>query len=286
MRLDLFKEQLAEAGKPLEPTGERSYLGLSGWHSCQRNLYHKAKGTPRKPIESRIYRIFKQGHDIEDQTVNLLKQVPNILIEEVDPETGKQFEVQFFGGHVKGHFDFRCRSEYYFGETTRKLGEIKSANDKNFKMYQKKGVQQTNETYYAQVQCYMHGTQDSEHWKDHALIQCLFIVFNKNTAELYIEIIDYNKLQAEHYIECFKNALQSQQAPEKYSDNPTFYMCRFCDFHEVCHGDKVVELEKIKQCKNIQPNMTSGNWFCTKTDCEFYKQPVRSLTDKCQSIKQ
>ena len=60
MRLDLFKEQVAEAGKPLQPTGERSYLGLSGWHDCQRNLYHKAKGTPRKPIESRIYRIFKQ----------------------------------------------------------------------------------------------------------------------------------------------------------------------------------------------------------------------------------
>jgi len=60
MRLDLFKEQVAEAGKPLQPTGERSYFGLSGYHTCSRNLYYKAKGTPRKPIESRIYRIFNK----------------------------------------------------------------------------------------------------------------------------------------------------------------------------------------------------------------------------------
>ena len=41
MYLEKLNKQIDEAGKPLQPTGERSYLGGSSYHPCERNLYYK-----------------------------------------------------------------------------------------------------------------------------------------------------------------------------------------------------------------------------------------------------
>ena len=284
--LKKLEKQIDEAGKPLQPTDDRSYFGASGHHPCERNLYYKAKGTPRKPIEARVYRIFQQGHDIEEQTINLLKLIPNLMVEEIDRETGRQFQVSFLGGHIKGHFDGRIRSEYYFSETSRKLLEIKSANDKNFKLFQSKGVRATNETYYAQSQIYMHGTQNEETWKDHSLTQCLFVIFNKNTAELHIELIDYSPSEAELYLISFENALTNRELPPRISENPNWYQCKFCDFKEYCFEDKPIEITKPRQCKHTQPNKTSGGWYCTNTECDFFKKDLGEIGEKCQSVNE
>ena len=201
MTLDLekFKFQLEEASKPLESINDRDYVGLSYYKECPRLMYYKAKGTPQKPFDSRVHRIFRQGHDGETQVIDVLKKVPQFYVEEYDSETGRQFEVVFFGGHVKGHFDGRVKSEFYFGENSKKLLEIKTANDKNFNSFKKHGVKKTNETYYAQVQTYMLGSQEPDAWNSPALTQCLFIVFNKNTAELYVEMIDFSENSLEFW---------------------------------------------------------------------------------------
>ena len=286
MTLDKLRTQIEEASKPLEGINDRNYTGLSGWKECSRLMYYKAKGTPQKPFDSRVYRIFRQGHDGETQVVEVLKKVPQFYIEEHDPETGRQFEVSFYGGHVKGHFDGRVKSEFYFGETSKKLLEIKTANERNFNSFKKHGVKKTNETYYAQVQTYMLGSQEPDTWDNPALTQCLFIVFNKNTAELHIEMIDYSPNEAQYYLDCFYNSITARELPPKISDNPNWYQCKFCDFAEHCHKDKPIELNLVRQCKFTQPNITSGNWYCTNEGCEYYNQKAESTGDKCLSINE
>lgn len=282
MNLEDIKLKFEEVSKPLDSSNNRNYTGLSGWKSCPRLMYYKAKGTPQKGFDPRVLRIFQQGHDIETQVVNYLKAIPQFYIEEFDHDTGKQFEVSFHGGHIKGHFDGRVRSEYYFGETKKKLLEIKSANEKNFNSFKKHGVKKTNETYYAQVQTYMLGTQES----DEDLTQAFFVVFNKNTAELHYEMIDYNPNEAQYYLDCFFNSITARELPPKISDNPNWYECKFCDFNEHCHNSKEIEVEAVRQCKFTQPNTTSGNFYCTHEGCEFFNQKAESKGKLCKSINE
>jgi len=200
----------------------RSYMGGSILGTeCDRQLWYDYR-TPFKVDDPRVQRIFDLGNIIEDYVIRLLKDA-GITVYDKDAN-GDQFG--FVDEEIAGHSD-----GVLLGLPESKqphLFECKSANDKNFKLFQKDGVEKTNKKYWVQVHVYM---------KKLNLENCLFVVMNKNTCELYLERIKLDKFVADHAITRGKEIARMETEPDRKYKNSTFYKCKFCNHREICWNE-------------------------------------------------
>lgn len=144
-----------EAARPAE---DRPYLGMSGFGSdCDRSLWYGwRKAHAPEALDGRRIRLFETGHLEEDRLVDNLRAA-GILVEAVDPATGRQFAVWNLGGHLRGHLDGRVLRVPEASKTWHVL-ECKTHNDKSFKELVKSGVTASKPGHFRQMQFYMHHT--------------------------------------------------------------------------------------------------------------------------------
>ena len=89
--------------------GPRKFLRMSAIGGCERNLWAELHGIPNeRPFEGRICVLFEQGDTVEALVVRCLK-LAGYDVDEVDPETGRQFELEGLGGLLRGHTDGRIK---------------------------------------------------------------------------------------------------------------------------------------------------------------------------------
>lgn len=213
--LDKVDAYLTASMKTKSP---RSYLGGSYIGTeCERELWYKYH-LPKNIEDPRIIRIMDMGHMLESYCVALLKHSGYEVFYE--DENGKQFG--FEDGIFKGNIDAVILID---GEAH--LLEIKSANDKRFSEMVKVGVESSDPVYYHQVQSYMHNMD---------LKKCLFFVINKNTCEIHTEIIDYNRMSAEHIIKRGKEIVLGDIPDRKYKTK-AFFRCKMCSYNSECWGE-------------------------------------------------
>lgn len=185
---------------------------------CDRKLYYSYK-KPFIVKDARVQRIFDMGNIIEDYLIKLLKEA-GITVYDLD-KNGEQFG--FVDEEIAGHIDGVLVGIPEFDDPV--LSEFKSAKNSTFNQFKKNGVREVNNNYYVQTQVYMNKLK---------LKACLFIVMNKDTQELYTELIHYNKEIAEIYITRGKDIARATELPSRLYAKKTFYRCRFCDFSEEC----------------------------------------------------
>lgn len=197
----------------------RSYMGGSILGTeCDRQLWYSYK-RPWKVDSAKLQRIFDLGNILEDYVIKLLKDAGITVFAE--DENGKQFG--FVDGEIAGHSDGVLLG---LPESSKPhLFECKSANDKSYKLVEKNGVEKWNEKYWAQIHVYM---------KKLNLERCLFVVINKNTCELYIERIKYDRHVANHYLLRGHDIASRQEPPTRKYHSKTFYKCKFCNFAKEC----------------------------------------------------
>ncbi len=222
----------------------RDYLGGSViGNECERHVQYAAKNAAAvrnktELIQTRtppanVLRIFKRGYLFEDYVFELMDRTGFIM-------DGSQDEVSFFDGRVKGHTDGTITGWAIFDEECPvplpALWEHKALNEKNFKKMLKSTLKDYSETYYAQVQVYMHG-------KD--LKWCLFSYTNVNTMEMRHMIVEYNETDANYYLDRAERIVdhvdwENKQGVEELlgrcTTDPDFWKCRFCDYSEACWG--------------------------------------------------
>lgn len=197
----------------------RSYMGGSILGTeCDRQLYYSYH-TPFVVDSARLQRIFDMGNIIEDYVIRLLKDA-GITVYEKDGN-GEQFG--FVDGEISGHSDGILLGLPESSDPH--LFECKSANDKNFKLFVKNGIEKTNNKYWVQIHVYMQKLR---------LNKCLYVIMNKNTQELHIETVEYDKMVADAYISRGKEIAQTDELPMRKYNSKTFYKCRFCDFADKC----------------------------------------------------
>ena len=108
--------------------------------------------------------------------------------------------------------------------------EFKSANYKSYNEFVRKGVLKTNETYAAQIalyQSYMNLTDNP----------ALFTVVNKNTCEIYFELVPFNVSLAQKTSDKavdILNAVKINELLPRIAVNSDYYACKFCEFKESC----------------------------------------------------
>lgn len=195
-----------------------SILGIE----CDRQLWYSYK-RPWRVDDARVQRIFDMGNIIEDYVVQLLKDA-GIQVFDKD-KNGDQYG--FVDGKIAGHTDGILLG---LPESSKPhLFECKSANEKSFKELQKKKVKGWKPTYWAQIQVYMQKLR---------LERCLFVCMNKNTQELYIERVKYDKHVANHYLLRGKEIANMETKPERKYPSKTFYKCKFCNYRDDCWSNE------------------------------------------------
>jgi hypothetical protein len=147
-------------------------------------------------------------------------------------ENGEQFAFSMAYGKLKGHADgIICGGPDFMKYPC--LLEIKTMNNKNWNDTQKRGVLVSKPGYYAQIQLYMAYLHLDEN-------PCLFTALNKDTSELYHEMVPFDAEAAQRYsdraVQIIKATENSEMMP-KISNDSSFFKCKMCGFHGECHGD-------------------------------------------------
>ena len=99
--------------------------------------------------------------------------------------------------------------------------------------YVKRGVTLSKPVYAVQIalyQAYMELTETP----------CLFTVVNKNTSEIYYEIIPFNQGLAQEASDRAVNILTAAKANDilpRIAQSKDFFLCKFCEYRDSCWGE-------------------------------------------------
>lgn len=202
----------------------RDYLGASLIGTeCDRQLWYSYH-EPLPVSSARVLRIYDVGHALETLMIKWL-ELAGLKLFTVD-SNGKQFrftEISETGKKVSGGCD-GVSLGIPFDEKTPHLIELKTANDFRWKAFVKDGFC-SDEKYKAQIHLYM---------LKFKLKKCLAVVLNKNTQEMYYEIIDFDEFEAQTALNRGKAIVEMSEMPDRKYPSRSFFKCNFCDYKERC----------------------------------------------------
>lgn len=202
----------------------RNYLGISSWGTaCERALWYKANGFKEKMRPARMFAIAQVGHLGESIVQTMLERAGFHVI-------GQQTEISDLDGKLKGHCDGIIIEGPAFPDVTYPaLWENKFKGDKYWKQIAKKGVEEAEPGYWAQLHCYMAYLE---------LPCALFTAVNRDSGELYLEVVQCNLAIAEKYQLRAIRVVEAGSPDEvgRISDDPDNWQCAWCDFRKECYG--------------------------------------------------
>jgi hypothetical protein len=248
--------------------GFRYHLGASIIGApCQRQLWYSFRWSKLHKRVGRILRLFQRGHLEEPNLVKLLRDA-GVHVVTVDKGTGKQFTFGAIGGHFGGSMD-GAGIGFVEARKTWHVIEFKTSGDKAFKKLCKEGVEKAKPEHFAQMQMYMHWSQ---------MDRAFYLVVNKNDDSLYSERVKYDKSVAEVLLNRAHTIITSDSPPEKISEDPSWYQCKWCDYQDICHGSEMAAIN-CRTCVHSTAELDgNARWSCAY----FGSDIVDQKTTKCK----
>ena len=205
----------------------------------------------------RMQRLYNRGHLEEARFVALLKMIGCEVWQH--DSAGKQFRVSYHDGHYGGSLDSVLRG-CPDDPSQPLLGEFKTHKADSFKKLWKEGVRSSKFPHFVQMQTYMGGYQ---------LRRALYLAVNKDTDDLYAELVDFDPEQFAKYLERAKIIIGVNPAepPKKLGESPGWFSCKFCDQRLVCHGG-VPPHRNCRTCIHSRPG-EGGIWYCTHPENDW-----------------
>ncbi|MEM1354327.1 MAG: PD-(D/E)XK nuclease family protein [Planctomycetota bacterium] len=245
-------------------TKPRTYLGASQiGHACSRALWYSFRHCGGAEFNGRMLRLFETGDLAEPRFVAELRAI-GCEVYDVDPETGKQFEVKSIGGHFSGHMDGCARGLPEAPEAWHVL-EFKTHNAKSFADLKNKGVRDSKPMHFAQMLVYMALT---------GMRRALYLAVNKDTDELYSERVRFEERKhgADWLLNRAAEVINAKQPPARISDNRDHPACRWCEHKPLCHGTDDCTGPAVpcstgcRTCVHATPQLDTdhGRWSCDK----------------------
>jgi hypothetical protein len=232
--------------------GHRAHLGASViGHACDRHLWLHFRWAARSRFDGRMLRLFNTGQRAEDRFVDELRGI-GIEVHATD-EFGRQHRVSAHGGHFGGSLDGAAVGLPEAPKAWHVL-EFKTHNDKSFKDLVAKGVQAAKPMHWAQTQVYMGLT---------GMDRALYLAENKNTSELHAERVAADPVAAAQLLARAERVITASVPPARLSADPARFECKFCDYHPLCHGQQVAEVN-CRTCAHSTPVVQGegGQWRC------------------------
>ena len=221
----------------------RDYLGGSRLgHACERALQFEFTATPKddgKDFSGQSLRIFAIGHALEDLAVAWLRQAGfELYTRKGNRPDGGQFGFSVASGRIRGHVDgILAAGPEGFGLAVPALWECKTMNAKNWRACVKDGVTKSKPVYAAQIAVYQ-AYMDAQ-VPGISANPALFTAINKDTAELYHELVPFDADLAQRMSDRGVRILQATDAGEllpRVANTADFFECRFCSWADRCWG--------------------------------------------------
>jgi len=240
--------------------GHRSHLGASGLgHECFRKIYYDYRWFTRKVFGARMLRLFNRGHLEEGRIIALLLMI-GVKVFQQD-ENGNQFRITFAQGHGGGSGDGKGYDIPDLAPGEWCLFEFKTFNDDRFNDLKRDGVKLAKPEHYVQMNSYMFKM---------GIPITLYVGVNKNTDELYMELITVNTYFAEEKLHIGEQIVYTDTPPTKINPSPGFFKCKFCDHYGVCHTKQAPDFN-CRTCVHSKP-LRDGTWRCNLHDKPLSKE--------------
>ncbi len=241
----------------------RPHMGASVLgHSCERWLWLSFRWAAIEQFSGRMLRLFDRGKREEDVVLANLRAIGM----EID---GTQDRVDF-GCHISGSTDGVIKSGVPDAPKTAHVLEIKTHSKKSFDELVAKGVKAAKPMHWAQMQVYMKGL---------GLTRALYFAVCKNDDAIHTERIEYDADAANILVERGKRIVLNPRPPAKISENTTWWECKFCAAHDLCHGSRMTKEVNCRTCAFSTPNEKT-EWICERHDQAI---PVDYQREGCPS---
>lgn len=245
----------------------RGHLGYSSiGEDCARKLWYSFRWATKPEHPAATLRLFERGHLEEDRFVRWLRGA-GVLVYQNDPETNKQFRFSGYKGHVGGEID-GVGVGLISGQPY--LLEFKTHSEKSFKDLVANGVEFSKPMHYVQMQMYM---------GQYSFSKGLYLAIDKNSDKLYDEVLEFNPAVYEKYLKRAQMIVDAPEPPPKLSTNPSWFECKWCDHHSVCHL-KEAPLRNCRTCAHSTP-VENGKWKCECPENEVAEISVYVIEKGC-----
>jgi hypothetical protein len=208
----------------------RDYLGGSRiGEPCARRLAYEVMLTPAddgKDFCGRLLRIFDAGHQFEELAIRWLQAAGFDL--RTRSHDGQQFGFSVAGGRLRGHIDGVIVAGPDVSIVWPALFEHKALNQRSWTDLVKRGLRQAKPIYFAQVQLYMAYMQ---------LEVALLTAMNKDTQELYHEVVSFDPTEAQKLSDKavdILRAVEADELPPRIASARDFHLCRMCPYARRC----------------------------------------------------
>ena len=206
-----------------------------------------------------MLRIFEVGHALEALAIRWLRMAGFDL--RTFDEEGQQFGFAVVDGRIAGHCDgivVAAPAELKLSGPM--LWECKTMADKHWRDCANRGVAIAKPVYAAQLalyQAYLH-----EAWPGLADNPALFTAINKDTQELWFELVPFDGSLAQRMSDRGVRVVQATEAqellPRGFAER-THFECRFCAYQERCWGGGNTPCVRRKRCCPAGP----ANAWCS-----------------------
>ena len=251
-------EQRAAKSEPGGPQDwRRDHLGASViGHKCDRYLWNTFRWVGEKLPDGRMLRLLERGNREESWILDDLHAM-GMQVHDRDA-TGEQWRVKW--GHVGGGVDAVLVGVLEAPDVPH-LGEVKSANKKQFARLVERGVKSAKPEHYVQMQVYMHGLELS--W-------ALYIAVCKDDDGVHAERVPYDRAVAEEAVKRAQR-ISVEHVPPPRQESPDFPPCMLtsqdgtqwpCKFHGQCWKGGIPE-RSCRTCISSTP-LADGTWRCDK----------------------
>lgn len=234
--------------------GPRSHLGASIiGKPCARQLWFGFRWVEYEIHSGRQYRLFNRGHKEEARFTEWLK-LAGYNVQEINPETGKQWRVSSINGHFGGSQDgvIYLPAKYNYSQPL--LLEYKTnGTGASFNKLIANGCSIGKPQHFDQ-QC-VYGYLAN-------LTHSLYLNVCKNDDNIYPEIIKLDPKRGQELERKAHFIIHSQEPPPRISEQQTHPECKFCQFIDVCHCGREAE-KNCRSCVNARP-VENAQWYCEK----------------------
>jgi CRISPR/Cas system-associated exonuclease Cas4 (RecB family) len=190
---------------------EQHHFYITDAGKCGRALFFKFKNVPRKEMEANILRLFDHGDHIHQLIMKPLLSTREIHVVASEVNIPPQ-EL------ISGRSDaiISDGKDLY-------VVDIKSMNSMIFK-----NLDEPKEENVDQIQLYLH------YFK---IPKGILLYVNKDNQQLKEFVINYDKNRASCILETLseiKKKIESNVIPDRLSNYPDNWQCKYCQFREIC----------------------------------------------------
>jgi hypothetical protein len=246
--------QRIDAGVLKKHRGEktRSYIGASGiGDPCIAYQALSLRGFKSDVPTPRQYRIFADGHRIEQTVLDLLRDAGVVVLDK-NKRTGEQFNFNSHGKHFQANLDAIIDA----GDGDVVL-EVKSMNGVLFRQFKKHGLLKSHPHYYDQLMTQM-GLS--------GIHQGALFAYCKDNSELHMQEVAFDKERFEMLNQRALTAMFGEA--KRIGKSVENWPCSQCFKRSACHLGEFAE-KKCSHCVHSIPGF-GGNkvWVCKLTGRE------------------